>query len=72
MLLEHARQFTMREVLPLANSLDPVEGDIPLALIDQDGQHPGYSGFSSMKNTEVWAWAALNIVSLLNNSRAGG
>ena len=35
MLQEHARQFTMREVLPLANKLDPVQGDIPPSLRDQ-------------------------------------
>jgi alkylation response protein AidB-like acyl-CoA dehydrogenase len=35
MLQEHARQFTMREVLPLANKLDPIQGDIPLYLRNQ-------------------------------------
>lgn len=32
---ETAREFTMREVLPLANKLDPVKGDIPQSLFEQ-------------------------------------
>ncbi|WP_375000766.1 acyl-CoA dehydrogenase family protein [Aeromicrobium sp. CTD01-1L150] len=30
-----ARDFTMREVLPVANELDPVEGEIPMSLRDK-------------------------------------
>ncbi|MBM3569866.1 MAG: acyl-CoA dehydrogenase [Alphaproteobacteria bacterium] len=30
-----AREFTMKEVLPVANKLDPVEGDIPMELRDK-------------------------------------
>jgi len=38
-----AREFTMREVLPVANRLDPVEGDIPMSLRDKLGEM-GYFG----------------------------
>ena len=30
MIQEVARDFTLREVLPVANELDPIQGDIPL------------------------------------------
>ncbi len=32
MIIDTARQFTLEEVLPVANALDPVQGEIPLAL----------------------------------------
>src|SRR5829696_7997540 len=32
-----ARDFTMKEVLPVANELDTVKGDIPMVLRDQMG-----------------------------------
>ncbi len=32
MIQQSAREFAMKEVLPLANELDPVEGDIPMEL----------------------------------------
>ena len=32
MIQETAREFAMNEVLPVANELDPVQGDIPMAL----------------------------------------
>ncbi|HMM71708.1 MAG TPA: acyl-CoA dehydrogenase family protein [Rhodocyclaceae bacterium] len=32
MIQETAREFAMKEVLPVANELDPVQGDIPLSL----------------------------------------
>lgn len=35
MIRDTAREFTMNEVLPLANVLDPVQGEIPLALRDK-------------------------------------
>jgi alkylation response protein AidB-like acyl-CoA dehydrogenase len=35
MLQEAAREFAMREVLPLANKLDPERGDMPRSLIDK-------------------------------------
>ena len=35
MLQEAAREFAMREVLPLANKLDPEQGNIPESLIQQ-------------------------------------
>jgi alkylation response protein AidB-like acyl-CoA dehydrogenase len=35
MIQESARAFAMNEVLPVANALDPVKGDIPMALRDK-------------------------------------
>jgi butyryl-CoA dehydrogenase len=35
MIQESARNFAMREVLPVANELDPIEGEIPMSLRDQ-------------------------------------
>jgi len=32
MIQETARDFAMNEVLPIANELDPVQGDIPMSL----------------------------------------
>ena len=32
MIQQTARDFTMNEVLPIANKLDPVEGEIPMEL----------------------------------------
>ncbi len=43
MIREQAREFTMQEVLPLANQLDPEKGDIPDALIEKMGAL-GYFG----------------------------
>ena len=43
MIQETARQFAMREVLPIANELDPVQGDIPQSLRDQMAEM-GYFG----------------------------
>jgi alkylation response protein AidB-like acyl-CoA dehydrogenase len=40
---ESARQFAMREVLPLANKLDPEQGEIPMSLRDQLAEM-GYFG----------------------------
>ncbi|WP_119421432.1 acyl-CoA dehydrogenase family protein [Desertibaculum subflavum] len=40
---QQAREFTMREVLPVANRLDPVEGDIPMELREKLGEM-GYFG----------------------------
>ncbi len=40
---DQAREFTMREVLPIANKLDPVQGDIPMALRDKMAEM-GYFG----------------------------
>ncbi len=40
---QQAREFTMKEVLPVANRLDPVEGDIPMSLRDKLGEM-GYFG----------------------------
>ncbi len=35
MIKETAREFAMREILPVANKLDPVQGDIPMELRDK-------------------------------------
>ena len=35
MIVETAREFTMKEVLPVANQLDPQEGEIPMELRDK-------------------------------------
>lgn len=43
MIQESAREFTMREVLPIANKLDPVEGDIPMELREKLAEM-GYFG----------------------------
>jgi alkylation response protein AidB-like acyl-CoA dehydrogenase len=43
MIQESARDFTMKEVLPVANELDKVKGDIPMSLRDQMGKL-GYFG----------------------------
>jgi alkylation response protein AidB-like acyl-CoA dehydrogenase len=40
---QSARDFAMREVLPIANELDPVQGDIPQSLYDQMAEL-GYFG----------------------------
>jgi alkylation response protein AidB-like acyl-CoA dehydrogenase len=38
MIRDMARDFAMNEVLPIANKLDPVKGDIPRDLIDKMGE----------------------------------
>src|SRR5271155_4200393 len=43
MIQEVAREFTMREVLPVANRLDPIQGDIPDALREKMAEM-GYFG----------------------------
>ncbi|MCP5180383.1 MAG: acyl-CoA dehydrogenase family protein [Pseudomonadales bacterium] len=43
MIQEVAREFTRREVLPVANELDPVQGDIPMDLRRKMGEM-GYFG----------------------------
>jgi alkylation response protein AidB-like acyl-CoA dehydrogenase len=43
MIQEVARDFTMKEVLPVANELDPVQGDIPMDLREKMGEM-GYFG----------------------------
>jgi alkylation response protein AidB-like acyl-CoA dehydrogenase len=43
MIQEVAREFTMKEVLPVANALDPEQGDIPMNLRQQMGEM-GYFG----------------------------
>ena len=43
MIQEAAREFAMKEVLPVANKLDPVQGDIPMDLRDKMAEM-GYFG----------------------------
>ncbi len=43
MIQETAREFAMREVLPIANKLDPVQGDIPMSLREKLAEM-GYFG----------------------------
>ncbi len=43
MIQASAREFSMKEVLPVANKLDPVKGEIPMSLRDQMGEL-GYFG----------------------------
>ena len=43
MIRDTAREFTMNEVLPVANKLDPEKGDIPDELIEKMGEM-GYFG----------------------------
>ena len=38
MMRDMARQFTLEEVLPAANRLDPVKGDMPPELIERMGE----------------------------------
>jgi alkylation response protein AidB-like acyl-CoA dehydrogenase len=45
MMQEAAREFTHREILPLANKLDPIQGDIPRELIEKLGDM-GYFGIT--------------------------
>src|SRR5688572_23046788 len=45
MIQEQARAFAMKEVLPLANKLDPVKGEIPIALRDKMSEL-GYFGIT--------------------------
>lgn len=45
MIQESAREFAMREVLPVANKLDPVQGDIPPELIQKIADM-GYFGIT--------------------------
>ena len=43
MIQEVARDFTMKEVLPVANELDPIQGEIPMDLRNKMGEM-GYFG----------------------------
>ncbi len=43
MIQDVAREFTRNEIIPVANELDPVQGDIPMSLRDKMGEM-GYFG----------------------------
>ena len=45
MIQQAARDFAMKEVLPLANKLDPEQGDIPMSLRDKLAEM-GYFGIT--------------------------
>jgi alkylation response protein AidB-like acyl-CoA dehydrogenase len=45
MLQEAAREFTLHEVLPVANRLDPVQGQIPDSLLEKLAEM-GYFGIT--------------------------
>lgn len=52
-----ARDFSMKEVLPVANELDKVKGDIPMALRDQMGE----LGYFGMRIPEKYGGLALGV-----------
>ena len=59
MIQETARAFAMKEVLPIANKLDPEKGDIPRELI-QKLADMGYFGIVIPEDPAAWAWASSN------------
>jgi alkylation response protein AidB-like acyl-CoA dehydrogenase len=52
-----AREFSMKEVLPVANELDKVKGDIPMSLRDQMGE----LGYFGMRIPERYGGLALGV-----------
>src|SRR5207247_8619185 len=75
---ETAREFAMREVLPLANKLDPEQGEIPMSLRDQLAEMgyfgivipeqyggPGLGVFEYCLITEELARAWMSVASIL-------
>ena len=83
MIQEQAREFTMREVLPVANKLDPEKGDIPMSLrekmaemgyfgilIDEEYGGLGLGVFEYCLVTEELARGWMSVASLL--ARANG
>jgi alkylation response protein AidB-like acyl-CoA dehydrogenase len=59
MIKQTARDFTMKEVLPAANQLDKVKGEIPMDL-RQKMADMGYSASASRWSTADSALACLN------------
>ena len=55
MIIDTARQFTLEEVLPVANELDPVQGEIPLAL----RQKLADMGYFGIRIPEVYGGSGL-------------
>jgi alkylation response protein AidB-like acyl-CoA dehydrogenase len=52
-----AREFSMKEVLPVANELDKLKGDIPMSLRDQMGE----LGYFGMRIPERYGGLALGV-----------
>jgi alkylation response protein AidB-like acyl-CoA dehydrogenase len=87
MIQQTARDFAMNEVLPIANELDPVQGDIPMALRDKLAEL-GYFGvliqekygglglgaFEYMLITEELSRAWMSVASIIarGNGLGGG
>lgn len=83
MIQEVAREFTRREVLPVANELDPIQGDIPMDLRRKMGEM-GYFGIRQSEEhgglglgvfeycliTEELARGWMSVASII--ARAGG
>ena len=55
---ETARAFAMKEVLPLANKLDPEKGDMPPELICRSWPTWAISASSSPSSMAAWASAS--------------
>ena len=55
---EQAREFTLNEVLPVANKLDPEKGDIPMDLRDKMAE------LGVAMPDHNWSWDDLHKVSL--------
>ena len=60
MIQETARAFAMKEVLPLANKLDPEKADMPPELIGKLADM-GYFGIVIPSSMAGWGWASSNI-----------
>ena len=71
MIQEQAREFTLNEVLPVANKLDPEKGDIPMDLRDKMAEL-GYFGILIPSNTAASASAASSTAWSPRSCRAAG
>lgn len=60
MIQEMARDFSMNEVLPIANELDPVEGEIPMELRDKMAE----LGFFGITTAEEYGGMGLGVFEL--------
>ena len=68
MIRDSARDFAMKEVLPVANELDPVQGDIPMSL----RQKLADMGYFGILTPEVRGWDVLSIAWSPKSCRAHG
>ena len=71
MIQQTARDFTMTHVLPLANELDPVQGDIPMELRDKLADM-GYFGIVIPEKYGGMALARSSTASSPRSCPAGG